>query len=235
MQAFDSVRFPRSLRSSNLGRKAAVLTILVMSAILAGAVTTSWMTVAVAPVFAACASVNQSCAYNDFTKTAVADAAYFIPGGGSVTPVEPTSATTWSMTAYWAEAPSGDCTDYTETAYVDVSWNGSAWSTSNFSSSANIGAAAVCALSSCGSHSSSYRLYVDVNDPVLVGTSRKNLRQVVFTATTVPNGNDFNSGTCALGSGRTPTAASFSGTDTGAFECAYNCTATGTTVSLTYN
>lgn len=231
MQAFDSPRTYR-LWSRPLVRPSAALSVLFLAATVVGAAVTHRV---VAPplVYAACQSANQSCGLGDSDKTAVVDAAYFIPGGSSVTPVEPGSATTWSITAYWGEAPGGNCTDVTETATVDVSWNGSSWSTANFSGTTHITAAAACALSTCGSHSSSYRLYVDVTDAWSLPA--KNIRQVVFAATSVPNGTDFDSSTCVSGSSRTPTASSFTGTDSGSFECAYNCNATGATVNLTYN
>lgn len=229
MKAFGS---NRSHLPSNLRRPAAILTVLAVSAMLAGAVTTSWMAVPQVPVLAACQSANQGCGVGDVDKTAVVDAAYFIPGGSSVTPVEPGAATTWTIAAHWGAAPPSNCNDYIEVAYVDVSWNGTAWATANFAGTTGITGVAVCALSTCGSHSSTYRLYVDVVDPF---AGAFNLRQVIFTATTVPNGTDFDATTCALGSSRSPTAANFTSTDGGSFECAYNCSATGATVNLTYN
>jgi hypothetical protein len=191
-----------------------------------------------APVYAACQAANSGCiGPGAATKTAVVDAAYVIPGGSFVTPVEPTAATSWSIVAYWGRAPGGNCTDYTQTATVDVSWNGTNWVTANFAATADILQVGVCTLVSCTSsatHSSSYRLYVDINDPELTTGTSANLRQVVFTATTVPNGTDFDSSTCTTGSARTPTASSFAGTDSGPFECPFSCSATGATVTLTY-
>jgi hypothetical protein len=102
---------------------------------------------------------------------------------------------------------------------------------SQFRADRNIKQVAVCNLSSCGSHAMAYRLYVSLNDPA----GGNNLRQVTFTATTVPNGTDYDYTTCATGTSRTPTASSFSATDSGGFECSFDCSQTGATVSLTYN
>lgn len=213
-------------------RPSAFFGTLFLAAVVAGGMATRSM-VAPLPVFAACHSANGTCTPAD--KTAVADVAYYIPGSPSVTPVEPNSTTAWTITAYWGQAAGlgVNCDDVTEQATVDVTWNGSTWSTANFNSAgANVKAAAVCALLTCGSHSSSYRLYVNVNDPIMGGVY--NLRQVVFVVNTVPNATDFD-GSCNAGSSHSPTASSFSGTDSGGFECAFDCNQTGTNVNITYN
>lgn len=240
------VRFasPRVLHSSSsrrlvfvvrsLLRPSAIIGTLFLATVVASGVATRSM-VTPLPVFAACQAANGSCGL-DLTKTAVVDVAYFIPGGSSVTPIEPTAATTIQIDAYFGR-PSGNCTDIIETGYVDVSWNGSNWAASNFNGTTDILAAAVCTLSSCtgfSTHSSSYRLYVDINDPDQSGNF-SNLRQIEFTATTVPNGTDFNSVSCASGTSHSPTASTFSATDGGSFECGYNCSATGATMNVTYN
>ncbi|MFN8575111.1 MAG: hypothetical protein U0132_23865 [Gemmatimonadaceae bacterium] len=229
-----------SPRSSNpftslfrLRRPLAILASLFFAATVAGGTAVRWMTPP-EPVFAACHAANGNCTPND--KTAVADVAYYIPGSSSVTAVEPNSATSWTITAYWGQAAGGgvSCDDHVSAATVDVAWNGSAWVTSSFVASADghVNAVGVCALVSCGSHSSSYRLYVNVDDPIIGGLY--NLRQVVFAATSVTNGTDHN-GSCATGTSHSPTASTFTGTDSGGFECTFDCNQTGTTVNITYN
>lgn len=219
---FASYRFRQPL---------AILASLFVAAFIAGGTAVQWMTPP-QPVFAACHAANGSCGL-DPTKTAVVDAAYFIQGLSSVTPVEPGSATSWTIDAYWGPPSGGaNCNDEFQQATVDVAWNGSNWVASNFVGTNDILGLGVCNLVSCGSHASAYRMYADISDP---STNGNNLRQVVFTAVTVPNGTDFNSGTCALGSNRTPTASSFNATDSGSFECSFSCTATGATLNLTYN
>ncbi|MFN8575115.1 MAG: hypothetical protein U0132_23885 [Gemmatimonadaceae bacterium] len=213
-------------------RPMAILASLFFAATVAGGTAVRWMTPP-APVYAACHAANGTCT-GDPTKTAVVDAAYFIPGGGSVTPVEPGAATAWTIDAYWGPATGGlNCNDEIHQATVNVVWNGTNWTTNSFAGTADFIGIGVCNLVSCGSHASAYRLYVDINDPS--AGFGNNLRQVVFTAVTVPNGTDFDGSTCALGSSRTPTASTFNGTDSGSFECAFNCSATGATVNLTYN
>lgn len=213
-------------------RSSAALGALFLAAVVAGGVATRTM-MTPAPVFAACHAANGTCTL-DPTKTASIDAAYIIPGGSSVTPVEPGSTTSWTIDGYWGPAAGGaNCNDTVSQATVDVSWNGTNWVTSSFAGNGlYFNGIGVCALVTCGSHSSSYRLYVDLFDPEPGGN---NLRQVVFTAVTVPNGTDFDGSTCALGSSRTPTASSFNATDSGSFECAFNCNGTGATLNITYN
>lgn len=224
--------FPRSPNPFTslfrLRRPLAFLASLFFAATVASGTAVRWMTPP-KPVFAACHAANGACIPAD--KTAVADVAYYIPGGSSVTPVEPNSATTWTITAYWGQQAPANCTDATQVAYVDVSWNGSSWVTANFVASADITNVGVCNLTSCGSHASAYRLYVNVNDPVAV---TYNLRQVVFAATTVPSGTDHD-GSCTPGTSHSPTASSFNGTDSGGFECTFDCNQTGTSVNITYN
>ncbi|MFN8575165.1 MAG: hypothetical protein U0132_24135 [Gemmatimonadaceae bacterium] len=208
---------------------------LFFAATVASGTAVRWMTPP-APVYAACHAANGNCTPND--KTAVADVAYYIPGGSSVTAVEPNSATSWSMTAYWGQAAGGgaNCDDHVSAATVDVTWNGSNWVASSFVASADghVNAVGVCALVTCGSHSSSYRLYVNVDDPIIIAGNPYNLRQVIFAATSVPTGTDHD-GTCTAGSSHSPTSGPFGGMDSGGFECTFDCNQTGTNVNITYN
>lgn len=218
-------------------RPATVLGILMASAVFAASMAIGRIAAPAAPVFAACQSANQAC-QSDATKTAVVDVSNVTVGGGGtiVDLIEPSGATSWTISGYWGEAPGGNCTDVVENATVDVTWNGSTWVTSNFVGTAHINAAAACALWTCtnvGTHSYKYRLYVDVTDPI--GAPTKHLRQVVFQATSVPNGTDYGAVTCAAGSSHTPAASSYSATDSGSFECTYNCSQTGTTLNIVYN
>lgn len=234
----DLYRFPRNT-IRRLGRPTTALLALFMTSVVVSAVAVPSL-VAPAPVYAACHSANQTC-FMDTTKTAVADVYYYVPDPNPphtlLTAVEPDSATSWTISATWSPTGPLNCVDSTENATLDVTWTGTNWSVSNFVGTTGINAASVCALAYCTSvsadHAYGYRLYVDVYDPH--PASGKNLSHVTFTATTVPNGHEINLSPCTLGSATTPTAASFNNTDSGSFECAYNCTATGTTVNITYN
>jgi hypothetical protein len=183
---------------------------------------------------AACGSANQNCGL-DTTKTAVLDVSHL---DGAVA-VEPTSTTSWDIVATWSPVyvTGLDCNDHTETASVDVSWSGSAWTLSNKSTTTNIVDIQVCALSTCDTvddHSSQYRLYVDVTDPVIVGRVR-HLQQVAFSTTSESDGKQLNTSTCTLGlSTLSPDSASYSAVDSGSFECSYDCTQTGAAVTITY-
>lgn len=235
MHAFDSPP-THGLLSRRLVRPSATLGVLFLLAAIAGGVLTHSV-VSPAPVLAACHSANQTCTGGGAaTKTAVFDVSYFVPGASSVTPIEPNSTTSFSVTAYWGEAPGGNCTDVVQAGSVDVSWNGTNWVTSSFNGTADILQVGICTLVSCSglsNHSSSYRLYFDIDDPAF-GTVA-NLRQVILATTSVPNGTDYNSSTCVAGTSHTPTGSSFSSTDTGTFECAFDCNGSGPTLSITYN
>jgi len=225
---------PRRIRHS-LRRPSAALSLFFVAAIVAGGVATRSIVVP-APVYAACLNPNQAC-FNDVTKTAVVDVYYYVPAGGSsIVPVEPDSATTYTISGVWSPTPPLTCNDTTENATVDITWSATGWVVSNFVGTANILTVSVCSLSPCEAedmHAYAYRMYVNLNDPSAM--AGKNLSRVTFTATTVPDGHELDPSPCELGSATTPTASSFNSTDSGIFECPYNCSATGATLNITYN
>lgn len=225
---------PRRIRHV-LRRRSAAQSLVFVSAVVAGGVATRSIVVP-APVYAACHGANAGC-FMDNTKTAAVDVYYYVPAGGSsIVPVEPDSATSYTITAVWSPTAPLSCNDTTENATVDITWSATGWVVSNFVGTTNIFGVGVCSLSPCEAedmHAYAYRMYVDVSDPTI--GSGKNLNYVTFTATTVPDGHELNPTPCELGSATTPTASSFNATDNSTFECPYNCSATGTTLNITYN
>jgi hypothetical protein len=84
-------------------------------------------------------------------------------------------------------------------------------------------------------HGWAYTLMADVDDIVNFGVNY-NLRQVVFTTTSVDNGAVVNTGNCTLGSSKSPTSQTFTATDVAAdMECSFTCNAvTGTSLTIQY-
>jgi len=175
----------------------------------------------------------------DLTKTASLTV-YHNTNDANVDPVEPDDGETWNIKAYWNTAPPSPCFEVSETASVEVSWNGTTWELSNTSTTTNIVGISVCHpgdLCSSGgtSHDFDYELIVDLTDPVASPLRVYNLRQVVFTTTSMDDGYVIDDQACTLGSSVTPSADSFTQTDLGPFECAFDCTASGPSVTITYD
>ena len=186
---------------------------------------------------AACSVANGGCGM-DPTKTAVLDVSHL----KGTKKMEPDSTTSWDIQATWRPVffPGETCADLQEIANVDVSWNGSSWVLSNQTLTANIVGISVCALSSCDivdSHSSEYRLYVNVNDPgpLSAGGNVGWIKAVTFTTTDESDAEPLDVTTCTLsGVSFSPLSSSYSATDNGVFECSYDCTQTGASVTITY-
>lgn len=194
----------------------------------------------VPPVLAAaCQAAHGLCNYGtDHTRTATLNVEHST-SGGSTTPVEPASGETWTITAYWDTATGVPCLEHSETASVDVDWNGSSWVVSNKSTTSNILDMKVCTTDTgCQSggtlHDSGYQLAVDITNPVTISGTPYNLRLVTFTSSSVDDGYELNLGTCTLGNSVTPTSDSFSQSDAGPFECDFACQSGAPTVNITY-
>jgi hypothetical protein len=181
-----------------------------------------------------CQAVNAGCGPGDGTKTGVLDVRHFKNNG--TTEIEPTTGESWEITGHWNPA-AGICNGTHETASVDVDWNGTGWTLSNTSLTTNIVGISVCDISGsdCGSTTGkrAYRLLVDVNDPA---STTLHLQQVSFVTTSVDNGVEFDMMTpCSVTANTvTPTSQNFAAQDNGGFECGFNCTATGATVTIVY-
>ncbi|MFQ5517221.1 MAG: hypothetical protein ACE5E8_06570, partial [Acidimicrobiia bacterium] len=146
-----------------------------------------------------------------------------MPGMVNNTPVEPDDGETWDITAYWNTA-TAPCQQYTETASVEVSWNGTGWVLTNKTTTTNITAIDVCDLDTCSAedtHSWGYELRENIVDPVTVGLPVYHLRQVVYTTTAEDDGFELDTANCTLGNAVSPDSASYNATDPGPFECAY--------------
>jgi hypothetical protein len=190
-------------------------------------------------VFAwACQPANGACVPSSATKTSALTVEH---KKTNTDPVEPDDGETWNIVAYW-NTNTGPCAQYTETASVEVSWDGSDWVLSNKNLTTNIVSISVCDASmECshdvdGDHAWGYKLIVAINDPLAAGF---NLRQVVYTTTSVDDGYELDTDTCELGSSVSPTTQSFSQTDTGVFtlvggRCPYGCSVTGASVTIIY-
>ncbi len=183
-----------------------------------------------------CKYANQVCLY-DVTKTSTLTVSHVYDPESTNTAVEPDTGESWRITAYWNTPPPIPCFQATETATVDVDWNGSAWVLSNKSLTTNIVDIQLCSTdmyctTPTEDHAYGYTVIVDINDPIQFGTHH--LRQVVYTTSAVDDGHLLNLGTCSLGNSVSPTTQSFSQTDSGAFECAFDCDASGPSIILEY-
>jgi hypothetical protein len=118
---------------------------------------------------AACKGPNGLCNGGlDPTKTATMNVEHSTVGGASV-PVEPDSGESWTITAYWNTQYGTPCSERSETAGVDVDWNGSGWVVSNKSTTSNILDMKVCTaglgcLSGGTLHDFEYQLAVDITE-----------------------------------------------------------------------
>ena len=88
---------------------------------------------------AVCKASNGACTGGDLTKTSALGVTHLTTNGENAIPVEPDTGESWAIKAYWNTAGSGvGCLEYTETATVDVDWNGSSWVLSNETVTAHI-------------------------------------------------------------------------------------------------
>jgi hypothetical protein len=160
--------------------------------------------------------------------------------------VEPESGETWTIVAtYRLETvfTACDCSTRTAQATVQVDWNGSAWAavcTAGCSLGGPIVGAAVCDSVVCGgAHSFQYELLVDLvaNAVFLCGATPHSgqLETVAYTASDIDDGDELSTDGCSEIATRTPEAGPFTATDTGSFECPFNCDATGPTVTILYD
>ncbi len=192
----------------------------------------------VPPAMAACQPANTACSPGDNDKTSTLSVEYKLP---LTTWIEPGSTTSWQIVATWND--NFACGTTTETATVDVSWNGTAWALANVYLTGGIVGIAVCGSQTCssanGTHSATYVLRVSVTDPYDDGSGVRNLRKVVYTTTNVPNGNDINTSPCTLGTSRSPDSQTFSATDEpgnwNSGRCPYTCNVGGTSVTISYH
>lgn len=181
---------------------------------------------------AACQPGNGACI--PLYRTAAVDVDHAVIDGLSRTPVQLDDSESWNITAYW-NTTILPCQETSETATVDVTWDdATGWTLSNKSTTTNITAINICTIGNdCSeeyTHTFGYRLYVQVNDPL---PGAYNLRQVVFTTTSIDDGFEVDA-SCEAADAVSPTSQTFSGTDSGTFECLYSCDNSGTSVQILY-
>lgn len=167
-------------------------------------------------------------------------------------PVEPDDSETWDIKAVWAVPFGGGfqcpCTEINATVSATVNWTGSSWSVSCTGCNNTTGpirSVSVCAVDGCTSgftsHGWAYKLIVDVDDAnvrfctLLLGNEPAFLDRVEYTTTSVDDGDKINTGTCAENGAVSPTSQTWTATDTGSFECAFNCNATPVYTGISYN
>jgi hypothetical protein len=161
-------------------------------------------------------------------------------------PVEPDDGETWNITAYWNTLLPLPCYEHTETASVEVSWNGTAWVLSNKSTTVNILQIDVCdANMECSQDEETvqawgYKLIVDMNAVYNDRNGAHHLRQVTYTTTSIDDGYELDPEQCTLGSSLSPDSQTVSKTDTGPFtwisgRCPYGCSVSGATVTIPYS
>jgi hypothetical protein len=159
--------------------------------------------------------------------------------------VEPDDGETFTLLGTWASDNVGlVCVCSTTTASVSaaVSWTGSAWSVICTGCDATNGpfyALAICTIDSCTSgatHSWTYRLTADIDDAVTIcATDVAYLYSVSYTTTAVDDGDDVFLGNCTEVAAVSPTSQTWQATDFGTFECSFNCSVTGASMTITYN
>jgi hypothetical protein len=193
----------------------------------------------VAPVqAAACQGTNGPCSPGDDTKTAVVNVIHYDVSGIGPVPVEPDAATSWTITAYW-NTEFTTCAEISQQATVDVTWQtiAAAWALTNTVTTANIQSLSVCSTGDCTAggtaHGWAYKLLGDIDDHVTIGLNTYNLRQVVFSTTSISNGHVLNLPACTLGSSVTPNSQTYSATDS-AWDCNFTCAATGPSLTIQY-
>lgn len=189
---------------------------------------------------------------NDGTATGSLTVDHIHQDGQVVTEVEPNDGETWDITATWStdsfENP-GTCACFDQVSAAvsaDVQWSDSSgWSVTctGCAGAGPIVAVSVCDGDGCGSgpsvdNSWEYELIVDVihTNQVLCGGMHRNtyLTSVNFDTTTVDDGNLVDTSDCSEGSAVESTSQAFSATDTATFECGFDCSATGASVTITY-
>lgn len=228
----------------NTHRTIVLLTLIVVAIVLLGGVLAGHQ--GTSPAYAAaCKAANGACGGGDGTRTSAVTVQHVYDPSSTNQAVEPNTGETWNIDVYWNSA-TGACGEHVETASVDADWDTvtDSWVLSNVTLTTNIIGITVCQLSnlSCSfvteGHSYGYKLIVDINDPVAVLFVPHNLRQAVYTTTSVDDGNLISLGACTLGAGQTVNSQTWTATDAGAgaggFECAFNCNAVGPTITLEY-
>jgi len=201
----------------------------------------------------------------DYTVTSALDVSHVVDEGGYLTPVEPGSTETLTVTAYYQTPDDPDfppgpppppgipavcrCNQLSTTVTAQLTWTGSQWTVS--CTGCNSVSGPIYQLSICGDddqtctagetgHSSGYRLLVDAARQWSRYTCPANgnpydyLDRVTYSTSSIPNGSEIDMDNCTLGSSVIWTGSEDGATDYGSFECSFDCTATGASLTLLY-
>jgi len=200
------------------------------------------------------ASAQPYCGQNpacgaDLTVTSALDVHHRVsPGGISDDPVQLNDDELVTITVYWSLLNMGGqcaCTnEISQSVTIQPTLSGSTWSGTCTGCNAGgpIYDVVICDINAdnCQSLDNDYRLNVDIDEingviaaGLCIGNPR-HINRVVYTITNISNGDDYDAAHCVVGSAVSPTTSSFSATDFGAFECAFNCEA-GPSLTVTFN
>jgi len=204
---------------------------------------------------ASVASAQSNCGQNpncgvDSTVTSALDVFHRVyPGAITDAPVQLEDDELVTITVYWSLLSGlGQCScsnEVSQSVTIQPTLSGSTWSgtCSGCSAGGPIRSVVLCDINSdqcVDTFDNDYRLNVDidkVNGAVAGGPCNGNFRyinRVVYTITNIDDGDDYDSSHCVIGSAVSPTSNSFVATDTGTFECAFNCE-TGPSLTITLN
>jgi len=169
------------------------------------------------------------------------------PGGITDDPVQLNNSERVTITAYWSLLPNlGACScgqEISQTVTIDPTLSGTSWTGTCTGCNAGgpIYAVVICDINAddCLSYDGDYRLNVNVVQSNGGGSggcagNPRFLNRVEYTITNINNGDAYDASTCVLGAAVSPTTNSFTATDFGAFECAFNCEV-GPSLTVTFN
>jgi hypothetical protein len=202
---------------------------------------------------AACAKVLPTCETNDNSLTSALAVGHYDETYTS--PVEPDSGETWQVKAVYATSQYAQpapcaCQEANATVSVDVDWDGTSWSAT--CTGCNPIAGPIYAVDVCvdddadvcsdgeENHSWGYKLVADVARTNLyncipIGGIIANLDRIEYRPTSIDDGNVIDAETCAEGYAVAPVGSSYTSViDYGAWECEFDCDATGASTSLLY-
>jgi len=192
--------------------------------------------------------VNPACGV-DVTVTSALDVHHRVhPGAITDDPVQLNDDELVTITVYWlTPAAIGQCScsqQVSQSVTIQPTLSGSTWSGTCTGCNAGgpIRDVVICDINSdnCQSLDNDYRLNVDIDTffgLVPSGPCSGNalfINRVEYTITNVSNGDDYDGTNCVVGSAVSPTTNSYSATDFGAFECAFDCE-TGPSLTVTFN
>jgi hypothetical protein len=198
-------------------------------------------------IASSCHPTNDSCLPGG-TLTSVLTVKHEGNDGGNKYNVEPNDSESLEITGSWRTSITG-CAEHTETASVDVRWNGSTWVLENVNLTNNVLNIAICTTTdSCsgtsGTHSWSYKLIVDLADPVSIMMVNHNLDEVRYATTSIDDGrlilmDQGPTISCnSLGATVSPTSQTWTATDSPtpsdwSTRCPFQCSTGGSTSSVT--